>query len=59
MVSLHKLAIIGSSIGMAILTTPLELALLPEHLYPILIGWKVYMFGVVPLIFLYIERKEK
>ena len=56
---LQKLAIIASSLGLAVATIPLALSMLPSELHLVYIGFKIYMFGIVPAVFLYLIETEK
>jgi len=56
---LQKLAIIASSLGLAVATIPLALSMLPSELHLLYIGFKIHMFGIVPAVFLYLTETEK
>jgi len=51
---LRQLWIVASSIGMGIAVIPLALNMMPQELWPLYLIWKILLFGVVPLVFLYL-----
>ncbi|MEM3761000.1 MAG: hypothetical protein QXZ02_07845 [Candidatus Bathyarchaeia archaeon] len=55
---LRQILIIASSIGMGIATIPLALSIMPQELWLIYLAWKVLLFGVVPIVFLYLLVKK-
>jgi hypothetical protein len=55
---LRQLWIVASSIGMGIATIPLALNMMPQELWSLYLAWKILLFGVVPLVFLYLLSKK-
>ena len=58
-VKLRQIWIIASSIGLGIATIPLALSMITQELWIPYIAWKVWLFGVAPLVFLYLLRSER
>jgi hypothetical protein len=54
----RQIWIVASSIGIAMATIPLALSMMPQELWLLYIAWKVWLFGVTPVVFLYLLRKE-
>jgi hypothetical protein len=55
---LRQLWIVASSIGMGIAVIPLALNMMPQELWTLYLIWKILLFGVVPLVFLYLLSKK-
>lgn len=56
---LAKILCLATSIGVAIGTTPIALSMLPSDLHSAYIGFKIYLFVAVPLIWLWVIEKEE
>ena len=56
---LSKIVIIASSLGLATGTTVIALPMLPDELKLPYIAFKIWMFGVVPIVFMYLTGKGK
>ena len=56
---IEKILLSLSCIIIACFTTPLELTMLPSHLHPYLIGWKIYQFIVAPIAVMYFLRRRE
>jgi hypothetical protein len=54
----RQLWIVASSIGIGIAIMPLALNMMPQELWPLYLVWKILLFGVVPLVFLYLVSKK-
>jgi len=54
---LREIWIIASSFGIAIGTIPLALNIIPQELWLLYIAWKLWLFGVIPAVFLYLDKK--
>ena len=55
---LRQIWIIASSIGIGIATIPLALSMIPQELWLIYILWKIWLFGVVPVLFYIYQIKD-
>jgi hypothetical protein len=59
LMKLSQVLIIVSSIGIGVATIPLAFSIMPQELWLLYVAWKVWLFGIAPLVFLYLLSKKQ
>lgn len=57
--NIRNIVIVTTSMVMAAITTVVTLTIIPNKLYLPYILFKVWMFGAVPIMLVYIDHKKK
>jgi hypothetical protein len=55
---LRQAVIIASSIGIGMAMIPLAFSMMPQELWLLYLVWKVWLFAIAPVVFLYLLSKK-